>query len=218
MAASTGCLLTGVLTGNAREKIHRRGCRWMQKVVIFRYSCADFEESDALDAAALALHRWVNVELQRRFNVRVTEQLADAFYIRACFHTSRRKRVPQRMKAAVPNAAAPQKHRELILAGARINRSVCTTGHQIGIWRELRGNPFQQKQQLWMQRYDPLGAVAFRALHQKLGYAMQRDALYRPADMERPRKKINIAYAQRAGLTDAKSRMKRQHYGKADFL
>lgn len=218
MAASTGCLLTGVLTGNAREKIHRRGYRWMQKVVVFRYSCADFQESDALDTAALALHRWVNVELQRRFNVRVTEQLADAFYIRACFHTSRRKRVPQRMKAAVPNAAAPQKHRELILAGARIHRSVCTTGHQIGIWRELRGNPFQQKQQLWMQRYDPLGAVAFRALHQKLGYAMQRDALHRPADMERSCKKINIACAQRADLADAKPRVKRQHHGKAYFL
>ena len=218
MAASTGCLLTGVLTGNAREKIHRRGCRWMQKVVIFRYSCADFQESDALDAAALTLHRRVDIELQRCFNVRVTEQLTDAFYIRACLHTSCCKRVPQRMKAAVPNAAALQKHRELILAGARIHRSVCTTGHQIGIWRELRGNPFQQKQQLWMQRYDPLGAVALRALHQKLGYAMQRDALHRPADMERPGKKINIAYAQRAGLTDAKSRMKRQHNGKADLL
>ena len=47
---------------------------------------------------------------------------------------------------------------------------------------------------------------------------MQRNTLDRLADMERPRKKINIAYAQRAGLTDAKSRMKRQHYGKADFL
>lgn len=46
----------------------------------------------------------------------------------------------------------------------------------------------------------------------------QRNTLDRLADMERPRKKINIAYAQRAGLTDAKSRMKRQHYGKADFL
>ena len=218
MAASTGCLLTGVLTGNAREKIHRRGCRWMQNVVIFRYSCADFEESDALDAAALTLHRRVDIELQRRFNVRVTEQLTDAFYIRACLHASRRKRVPQGMKAAVPNAAAPQKHRELILAGARINRSVCAAGHQIGSWRQLRGNPFQQKQQFRVQRYDPLGAVAFRALDQKPGYAMQRNTLDRLADMERPRKKINIAYAQRAGLTDAKSRMKRQHYGKADFL
>ena len=218
MAASTGCLLTGVLTENAREKIHRRGCRWMQKVVIFRYSCADFQESDALDAAALTLHRRVDIELQRCFNVRVTEQLTDAFYIRACLHTSCCKRVPQRMKAAVPNAAALQKHRELILAGARIHRSVCTTGHQIGIWRELRGNPFQQKQQLWMQRYDPLGAVAFRALDQKPGYAMQRDALHRPADMERSCKKINIAYPQRADLADAQSRVKRQHHGKAYSL
>lgn len=122
------------------------------------------------------------------------------------------------MKAAVPDAAAPQKHRELILAGARVYGAIFAAGHQIGIWRQLRGSPFQQKQQLRVQRYDPLGAVAFRALHQKPGYAMQRDALDGPADMNRSCKKINIACAQRADLADAKSRMKRQHHGKAYSL
>ena len=133
MAASTDLRLTGVLTGNARKKIHRRGCRWMQKVVIFRYSCADFEKSDALDAAVLALHRRVNIELQRRFKVRMTEQLTDAFYICACLHTSCRKRVPQGMKASMSDAAAPQKHRELVLAGTRVHGAIFAASHQIGI-------------------------------------------------------------------------------------
>ena len=133
VAASTGCLLTGVLTGNAREKIHRRGCRWMQKVVIFRYSCADFQESDALDAAALTLHRRVDIELQRCFDVHVTQHFADAFDICAVLDTPCGERMPKGMEPPVTDAAAFQKHGKLVLTRARIHRSVAQIGHNISV-------------------------------------------------------------------------------------
>lgn len=69
-----------------------------------------------------------------------------------------------------------------------------------------------------MKWHNPLGAVAFRALHQKPGYAMQRDALDGPADMNRSCKKINIACAQRADLPNAKPRVQRQHTRQLLFL
>lgn len=60
--------------------------------------CADLQNADALDTAALALKRRMNVQLQRCFDIHVTQHFADAFDIRAVLDTPCGERMPKGME------------------------------------------------------------------------------------------------------------------------
>ena len=65
-----------------------------RKRIEFCGLCADLQNTDALDAAALALKRRMNVQFQRRFDIRVSQHFANAFDIRAVFNTAFGKCMP----------------------------------------------------------------------------------------------------------------------------
>ena len=126
--------------------------------------------------------------------------------------------MPKGVEPPVMDAAALQKHRELILAGARVHGLADLSGHNIGIRRQLCRRFFQEKQQLRVQGHDPLRTVAFGPLHEKLRLAVQRDPLHGAADLNRSCQIINITNAQCADLAHAQSRVQRQHNSQTDFL
>ena len=139
-------LVTRILTANRHKKPPTRYRIGGRNRIEFCALCANLQNTDALDAAALALQRWVNVQLQRRFDVRVTQHLTDAFDIRAVFNAARGERMPQGMETPVTDAAALQKYGKLVLTGAWVHRPVDQTGHNISVGQHIRGNFPQQEQ------------------------------------------------------------------------
>ena len=138
--------MTGMLTANRHKKPPTRYRIGWQKRIKFCALCADLQNADALDAAALALQRRMNVQLQRRFDVSVPQHFADAFDIRTVFDAARGKCVPQGMETPVTDAAALQKHGKLVLTGAWVHRPVDQTGHNISVWLHICSNLPQQEQ------------------------------------------------------------------------
>ena len=93
----------GIKKPPTRYRIGGRNC------IEFCALCADLQNTNALDAAALALQRRMNVQFQRRFDVSVTQHVANALDVRAVLHAARGKCVPQGMETPVTDAAALQK-------------------------------------------------------------------------------------------------------------
>lgn len=138
--------MTGILTANRRKKPPARYRIGGRNRIEFCTLCADLQNADALNTAALALQRWVNVQFQRRFDISVTQHFADAFDVRAVFDAPCSERMPQGVETPVADAAALQKHGKLVLAGARVHRPVKQTGHNISVGLHTRGNFPQQEQ------------------------------------------------------------------------
>ena len=89
-------LVTGILTANGHKKPPTRYRIGGRKYIVSCALCADLQNANALDTAALALERRMNVQLQRRFDVRMTQHFADAFDVRAVFDAPCSKRMPLR--------------------------------------------------------------------------------------------------------------------------
>ena len=89
------------MTANRHKKPPTRYRIGGRNCIEFCALCADLQNTNALDAAALALQRRMNVQLQRRFDVSVTQHFADALDVRAVLHAARGKCVPQGMETPV---------------------------------------------------------------------------------------------------------------------
>ena len=116
--------------------------RWAQKDRL----STEFSEINLLDAASLALKRRMNVQFQRRFDIRVSQHFADALDICSGLYAARCKCMPQGVEAPVTDAATFQKHGKLVLAGTRICRLANLPGHNIGVSGHVSGDLPQQAQ------------------------------------------------------------------------
>lgn len=108
--------------------------------------------------------RRVNIRLQGRPDVGVTQEFTKALNVHAIFHAASRIGVPHSMEIPVADTAALQQLPVSVLHCPRLQRCV-RVGQQIIVSLNVLGGRFQQFQHIIGNGYKTHRTVAFRGLH-----------------------------------------------------
>ena len=101
------------------------------------------QKADFLNRFAFAVHRRMDIQLQRGCNIHMAQHFTDAFYINSLFNAPRRIAMAERMVAVPFQTAAPQDSLKVVLICARLHRLVFSSCQNISILRQTRNSFFQ---------------------------------------------------------------------------
>ena len=109
------------------------------------------------------LHERMGIAIERNGRVLMTEDLGKRFYVHTTFECAGGERVPQGVKPFVRNFQFFQEQFKTSLVGA--------DGYWLSVCRYHEGrialflHPFQNRQQLFRQRYHAAGSCRFRLVY-----------------------------------------------------